>query len=278
MAEFWAEPTDLATRDLYWGPFGPEQAPKADGRWDFLERDSSGFSKGFDVRDERGVEWSVKVGEEAQSETVSSRLMWALGYHQPPVYYVKSWTLTGGGNWAGPQEPARFRPNPPGMKSVADWSWHQNPFVGTQPWRGALVMMVMLNNSDLKPDQNAVYDFDQPRAGLRRWYVVKDLGQSLGESGRFFPERNDVEEFEQEAFVVGVSEGRVRFNYSGRWKELFRDLTPADVRWTCERLGRLSPRQWEDAFRAGGYEPALARRFIARFQQKIAEGKRLTDG
>jgi hypothetical protein len=35
MAEFWAEPTDLATRDLYWGPFGPEQAPKADGRWDF---------------------------------------------------------------------------------------------------------------------------------------------------------------------------------------------------------------------------------------------------
>jgi hypothetical protein len=275
MAQFWVEPTDLARRDLYWGPWGEEHAPKADGRWDFVKRDSKGFSKGYDVKDERGMVWSVKIGEEAQSETVSSRLMSALGYHQPPVYYVKSWTLTGGGNWAGPQEPARFRPELPGLKDVAEWSWHSNPFVGTQPWRGALVMMVLLANSDLKPNQNVLYDLDRQREGASRWYVVKDLGQSLGETGVLFPDRNNIEEWEKEPFIRGVSEGKVRFNYSGRWKELFRDLTPADVRWTCERLNRLSDQQWRDVFRGAGYEPALADRFIRRFRQKIEEGMRL---
>ena len=33
--------------------------------------------------------------------------------------------------------------------------------------------------------------------------------------------------------------------------------------------------QWEDAFRAGGFEPAVAARFIRRLHQKIADGERL---
>ena len=72
--------------------------------------------------------------------------------------------------------------------------------------------------------------------------------------------------------VTGVKDGRVRFDYSGRWQELFRDLTPQDVRWTCERLARLTPQQWQDAFRAAGYADELAARFIKRFQEKIAQG------
>jgi hypothetical protein len=34
----------------------------------------------------------------------------------------------------------------------------------------------------------------------------------------------------------------------------------------------LTDRQWKDAFRAGGYPPELADRFIRRFKQKIDEG------
>jgi len=77
---------------------------------------------------------------------------------------------------------------------------------------------------------------------------------------------------ETEAFTEGVSNGKVKFNWSGFHKELVSELTPADVQWTCERLARLSGRQWQDAFRAGGYEPMLAERYIRRFKQKIAEG------
>jgi len=272
MAEFWIEPADLASRDLYWGAGGSENAPDPAGRFWFLSRDSKGYSKGYEVRDDRGLVWSVKLGDEAQSEVVSSRLLWALGFHQPPAYHVEKWTLSGQTTWAGPQSQARFRPDLPGMKKVGDWSWHQNPFVGTPPWRGGLVMMVLLNNSDLKPSQNAIYELERPREGAQRWYVVRDLGLSLGRTGLHFPPRNNITEFEHAVFIVGVEGGKVKFNYSGRWKELFRDLTPADVRWTCERLARLTPRQWDEAFRAAHYRPEVAERFIRRFQQKIAQG------
>jgi hypothetical protein len=272
MSEFWVEPADLASRDLFWGPGGQDHAPDPKGTWTFEERDNTGFSPSFDVEDPSGVEWSAKVGAEAQAEVVASRLMWALGFHQPPTYYVKGWSITGE-KWSGPQDPARFRPDLPGMKKVGEWSWHENPFVGTAPWKGGLVMMVLLGNSDLKPPHNAIYDLEPPRAGVRRWYVVRDLGQSFGETGFIWPERNDIEEWEKEAFILGLREdGTVRFNYSGRFKELFRDLRPEDVRWTAERLARLSDRQLDDAFRAAEYPPELRSRFIRRLKEKIAEG------
>jgi hypothetical protein len=277
MAEFWVEPTDLASRDLFWGPGGRENAPKADGRWEFVARDNKtfGYSPGFDVKDERGIEWSVKQGPEAQSEIVASRLFWALGYHQPPTYYVRQWTMSGP-KWAGPRDAARFRPDLPAMKRNGSWSWHESPFTDTQPWRGALVMMAMLNNSDLKPSQNTIYDLDPPRESARRWYVMRDIGQAFGATGMIWPARNDIETFEKEKFIEGLREdGTVRFNYSGLHKELFRNLRPADVRWTAERLSRLSDRQWEDAFRAAEYPPELAQRFIRRLKAKIAEGMAL---
>jgi hypothetical protein len=278
MAEFWVEPADLASRDLYWGPGGRQNAPKADARWEFIARDNKalGYSPGFDVKDERGITWSAKQGKEAQTEVVASRLMWALGFHQPPTYYVKQWTLSGKA-WAGPKDAARFRPELPSMKKAGNWAWHQCPFTGTLPWRGALVMMTMLNNSDLKATQNTIYDLDEAREGARRWYVMRDLGQSFGETAMLWADRNDIEKFEQEKFILGLREdGTVRFNYSGLWKELFRNLRPEDVRWTAERLARLSDRQWEEAFRAADYPPELAQRFIRRFKAKIAEGLALS--
>ena len=44
---------------------------------------------------------------------------------------------------------------------------------------------------------------------------------------------------------------------------------------TCQRLARLDYRQWQDAFRAGGYQPMLAERYIRSFKQKVAEGLEL---
>jgi len=67
----------------------------------------------------------------------------------------------------------------------------------------------------------------------------------------------------------------VQFDYRGLHRELVRQLTPQDVRWIAQRLERLSDRQWQDAFRAGGYLPEPAGRFIRRFHEKIAAGRRL---
>ena len=275
LAQFWVEPADLAQRDLFAGPWGIEKAPDPGAAYRYEEKKKQGlfggFSPGYTVRGPGDIEWSAKQGPEAQAEVTASRLVWALGFHQPPVYFLEKWTLADGPN-PGEQSRARFRPEIDDLDKVGEWGWQSNPFRGTAAHRGLLVMMIMLNNSDLKSAQNAIYDLKQPREGARRWYVVRDLGHSFGETGKFRADRNDVVEFETEAFTRGVSGGRVKFNWSGFHKELVSGLTPEDVRWTCERLARLSDRQWQDAFRAGGYEAGLAERYIRRFKQKIAEG------
>jgi hypothetical protein len=71
VAELWQEPT--APRDLFSGAGSERLAPQSD-TFSFVARDTSGWSPGFDVRDAHGVEWSVKLGPEAQSEVVTSRI------------------------------------------------------------------------------------------------------------------------------------------------------------------------------------------------------------
>jgi hypothetical protein len=44
-----------------------------------------------------------------------------------------------------------------------------------------------------------------------------------------------------------------------------------------QQLDKLTEKQWEDAFRAGGYSQPLAGRFIRRLKQKIAEGLALEE-
>ena len=113
MAQFWVEPTDLAQRDLFLGPWGAEHAPDPDAAYQFDEKKKQGllggFSPGYTVDGPGGIEWSAKQGPEAQAEVTASRLLWALGFHQPPVYFLEKWTLVGGPT-PGPQTRARFRP------------------------------------------------------------------------------------------------------------------------------------------------------------------------
>jgi hypothetical protein len=50
------------------------------------------------------------------------------------------------------------------------------------------------------------------------------------------------------------------------------------VQWTAKLFARLSDRQWQDAFRAGGYSSEDAARYIAKFKEKIAAGLALEEG
>jgi hypothetical protein len=113
------------------------------------------------------------------------------------------------------------------------------------------------------------------KEGVDRWYVVRDLGTSLGETARLAPRRGNPDMFERQPFIDGVNGGVVQFNYHVGHQELFKRISPDDVAWASELLGELTDEQWNDAFRAGGYEPAVANRFIARLHQKIADGRRL---
>ena len=281
----WEEPRDLALRDLFYGVGGKALAPR-DPTYTFIAEDTSGHSPGFDVRDERGLEWSVKLGPEAQSEVTTSRLLWAIGYHQPPTYYVREWSLAGARQ--GPQSPGRFRPELPSEKVVGEWSWYENPFVGTRPFGGLVVANLLLTSWDWKTSNNKIYAVTENGAVGPHRYVVRDLGASLGKFTyptllkwfrlRGFGQgtRNDLAGFEEQGFIEHVTQGDVDFHYRGIYRDVVDSVTPADVAWACDLLGRLSEAQWRDAFRAGGYDTEQTTRFVAKIKGKIDEGRQLT--
>jgi len=92
MAELRVDP-GAEPRDLFWGVGGRRYAPPPTAAYGLVAKDATGFSVSYDVTSPDGTEWSAKIGPEAQTEVVVSRILWGLGYHQPPIYYLPSWTL-----------------------------------------------------------------------------------------------------------------------------------------------------------------------------------------
>ena len=267
--EFWREP--VGRDDLFFGAGGREAAPNPGATYTLLKRDERGFSTTLDLRDDRGHKWSAKLGPEATTEVVASRIVWAMGYPQPPSYHVVKLPVkqrTG----VIDEGPARMRPNLESLDNRGIWKWAENPFVGRQEYRGLIVLMMVLNSTDLKDQNNGIYLAKPAGARATLWYTVKDLGATFGETGRFAPKRGDINAFEKQDFIKKATGQRVEFVFKGRHGELLKNIQVADVHWTCARLKRLSDRQLMDAFRAGGFSPETSARFVAKIRTKIREG------
>src|ERR1700676_324822 len=56
----WQNPTDITTRNLFYGPGGKEHEPHT--TYTFDKEDTNGTNPKFNVKDENGVEWKVKLG------------------------------------------------------------------------------------------------------------------------------------------------------------------------------------------------------------------------
>lgn len=277
LAELWTQPQ--RPRDLFNGVGGARLAPDPSALYTVIDMKRSGFSRGYTVKGPDDREWSAKFPPEAGPEVAASRILWGIGYHQPPIYYVAEWKAAEAPS-PNPQLPARFREKAPdlhGLDAKGSWSYYQNPFVGTRQMNGLLVLQAMLGNSDLKDQQNVIYEMKEPFEGAKQWYVARDLGQSFGRTGVIDAPRGDPAVFEQTPFITGVTNGKVQFDYRGRHRVLFENISPQDVRWACERLRALTDQQWRDAFRAGGFPDPVAQRFIRRMKQKIDEGLALKD-
>ena len=286
IAQLWEDPTNLETRDLFYGPGEEALAPKPGSTFAYVKTDAGGYSPGYDVKSPDGIEWSAKLGPEAQTEVAVSRILWAVGYHQVPTYYLDSWTMTGGPE--GMPGPARFRPAEPKRKVVGEWSWYENDFLQTQPFKGLVVINVLLNNWDWKTSNNKIYEVERGEdIPPVREFVVRDLGASLGKTA--YPKllawmpmrglgqgsRNDLEDFEKQGFIKRVNGDTVEFFYRGIHQSLIETVGRADVVWAAKLLSRLSDEQWDAAFRAAGYTDDVSRRYIAKIKSKVAEGLKL---
>lgn len=287
LASLWQPPADLESRNLFYGPGGSQLVPRA-GTFAFVARKTSGINKGYDVRDAQGRKWAVKLGDEAQSEVTVSRILWAIGFHQPPVYYVPRWQLSRDG--VKPQKPARFRAEFEPGEVVGEWSWYDNPFVGTRPFAALIAVNMLFHNWDLKTPNNKLYVVSRPgRTGAERLYVVRDLGASLGRASQprplaWFPfvrlfqgSKNNVEDFEAQGFVREIDGERVEFDYRGLDSALVDSVRVADLGWTVALLSRLSRTQWLDAFRAGGYSQEDSERYLTTIERKLGRAQRLAE-
>ena len=272
ISELWEDPGDVTARDLLYGRGGKAFAPSPTTPFDFKGIDTVGFSTGYDVIDPKGRKWDVKTGDEGQTEVVSSRILWAVGYRQPIVYFVPEWTLQNG-PVAKPLA-GRFRYGHD-HKSAGEWSWTENPFFGTREFKGLVISNLLLNNWDLKTTNNRIYDMVEGFTPSR-WFVTQDIGASLGKTAWPVGNRNNIADFESQRFVLGVKNGRVQFDYQARHRELLENIAPDDVVWMCRILARISDQQWDDAFRSAAFQKDIADRYIRRFKSKIKEGMALS--
>jgi hypothetical protein len=275
----WREPTDIASRDLYYGPGGKAHEPH--GTFTFEKEDTQGYSPKFDVVDENGVKWRVKLGEEARPETAASRLVWAVGYfanedYFMPVMHLKSTPrLRRGREFLSPDgtvRNARLKRRPEDEKKIGNWKWDNNPFKGTREWNGLRVMMALINNWDLKNANNSIY---QVKGGHpEQHYAVSDLGGSLGPPNVNYGERGDVEAYSRSKWIGNTSPQFVSFRLmdrlSGdRW--VIQNIPIADAKWVGRLLSQLSPAQIGDAFRAAGFSPAEVDGFTEAVRRRIAD-------
>lgn len=303
----WRDPGDISTRDLKYGPGSAELAPVAP--YTFLKQDMVGASPKIQVTDAKGVKWSVKLGEESQSEQVATRLVWAMGYFAEEGYYFDRVEIKGLPRLTKGQEfveggstlrGARFEPRRVGVGRGAIWDWLQNPFVGTKELDGLKVLMVLLANYDTRLDNNHVLTEKNPQTGqLEDRYVVTDIGATLGHVGGLGGNRskNTLADFQSSKFVIGVTGGMVEFDYNttpkggGKIASLFnrgyakrqankekamRRIPVQNARWMGSMLARLSDDQLRDAFRSAGYDNATMEGFITVLRDRINQLNRLS--
>ncbi|MEK6281618.1 MAG: hypothetical protein AABN95_14785 [Acidobacteriota bacterium] len=248
----WTAPVNIKSRNLYLGPGGAATRPNLT-RITFLEEDKGGYSgKKYRIRDGAGREWVAKVSKESQSEAAAVRLLWAVGYETEINHLVPRLTIPGKGTF----EDVRLEARPNWEKRVDEWKWEDNPFIGTSQFQGLKIMMLFLENWDIKDSNNEII---QVKTTNKLRYVVSDLGATFGKTGglpvlwTITRSRNNPEDYEKAKFVEGVEGNRVKFRYSGKKKDIFENITVSDARWIANWLSRLSRAQISDAFRAANY-------------------------
>jgi hypothetical protein len=296
-ALLWRYPADIAARNLYYGPGGKKHEPG--GTFTFVKEDLGGSSPKFDVVDEQGVRWKVKMGDEPRPETAASRLLWAAGYFANEDYFVptlqvkdmeslqRGRALVKPGGIVSNVRLKRYLSN---EKKIGAWAWANSPFVDTREWNGLRVLMAVMNNWDLKDANNAVYQVRGPQ-GPEQVYMVSDLGASFGTIGLSWTRRGSKSNLnayshsnlirhqtpEYVDFYVPSRPALIRFpspyelglRLGLRWIAL--GVPRGDARWMGELLAHLSPQQIRDAFRAAGYSPDEVEGFSTVVEKRIAE-------
>jgi len=297
-AVLWKDPGNVKSLDLFYGPGGKKDQPHLPVK--FTKEDMHGTSPKFEVKDQDGTKWKAKMGPEARPEVAAARLLWAMGYGANENYFFSDLKvqnlpshLKRGRNFvAAPDEvkAVRLQRHPGGEKKSGNWSWRHNPFVGTREFNGLRVMMALINNWDLKDDNNAI--FEDPSSRGRALYAVTDVGASFGPAGENYTDersKGNLKAYMHSKFISKANRDYVDFNFPThapftdilfeppffwhqmRMRWVGKHIPRADARWIGSRLAQLSPSQIRDAFRAAGFTPEQVETYATTLEHRIAE-------
>ena len=295
----WREPAGLESRDLFYGIGGPRHAPRP-GTFKFIKEDLDGSNPKYLVRDDAGVKWKIKLGTEAKPEVAATRIVWAAGYFTDEDYFLPEVRVQGlPGNLHrgqkrfapdGTVRDVRLKREEKGDAKEGIWKWKRDPFTGAREFNGLRVMMALINNWDVKDDNNLIYEkVDGPSGVPEEIYMVKDLGASFGTPGfaRGDRAKGNLESYRHSKFITKTTADYVSFAtparpalvvlvnpldyvYRMRLRWVGRNIPRADVKWIGSILARLSPDQVRDAFRAAGYSQREVEGFAEIIQNRIA--------
>jgi hypothetical protein len=262
-AVLWRQPSDISSEDLFLGPGGDALKPDL-SNVTFEKEDTTGYSVKYHVRDGAGRKWIVKIGNEARPETAAVRLLWAVGYVTEINYLAPCAHIKGapkprkkverceGDGFAN----VRFEARPDNVKRLESWEWKSNPFAGTKELNGLVVLMALLNNWDLKNDNNKILLVKGDDGATEQRYIISDLGATFGKTGGAISHsRNEPEKYVKTKFVERVKGDRLQFAFSGKQGELLDHVTVEQAKWIGSLLAQLSDQQLQDAFRAANFEP-----------------------
>ncbi|MGH9829939.1 MAG: hypothetical protein ACREDR_42550, partial [Blastocatellia bacterium] len=228
--------------------------------------------------------WTVKFGPEARPETTASRIVWAMGYHTDEDYFVRQVHIDGWEEDGGNATDVRFERRKDGFKDVDHWDWDSNPFVGTKELDGFKVLMALLNNWDLKTDNNKIIRPTKKSGGDKdeRIYYVSDLGATYGATGSatrkilFFTDapagtKDKPEAYAHQKFVKGAHSGYVNFNYKGKDRSTMKDVAVPNAKWMGNMLARLTNKQLRDSFQCAGYDDSEVSLLVRAMKDRISE-------
>jgi hypothetical protein len=291
-AVIWHPTVEVNQLNLFYGAGGKEDAPSPDAKYKFKKEDLHGTSPKFDVEDDQGIKWRVKLGQEPRAETAATRLLFAAGYFVDEDYYVDELhveelpLLKRGQSFVtsdGVVHGARLERRMKEVKKLGTWDWFKNPFLGTKEFNGLRIMMALANNWDLKTINNSIYEVNE-----QAQYVVSDVGATFGKTGNpIHRSKSVLKDYEDSQFIDKVTPDFVDFvmhsrppllaainipNYEKRtqMQDVTKHIPRADAEWLGQRLSQLSEQQIRDCFRAGGYTQEEVEGYATVIQNRIA--------
>jgi hypothetical protein len=290
----WRDPGAISVDDWTWGPGGRQRAPQPP--FEFVEEDFGGTNPKVKVRDANGNHWVVKFGGEIHSGVFASRLLYALGYVTSPNYFVRSGVISGAHNLRrakhfigkdGAFAYARFKLHD--KKELArvedkDWSWNDNPFVGTHELNGLKILLMLTSNWDAKDARDGrgsnTAVLSSSAEGGQLYYAFEDWGATMGRWGGFFKrDKWNPEGYRAQTskFVRATPNHELAWGYQGKHgRDITSGISIGDVQWLLQYLCRITDEELRAGLRASGATQAQIELYTRALCDRIGQLERVS--